>query len=114
MNRSNPFSSLSPESLAEPVQRLTAALHPYAIYLFGSHVHGVPQADSDIDLMVIVEDEPLTVEHHRLGYRCLRGMGLPVELHLCTRARFDRFANVIGSIQYDVRRKGVLIYAAEA
>lgn len=109
----NPFSLLSDAQLDELVGRLTKSLCPSAIYLFGSHAVGVPTPDSDIDLMVIVEDEPATVEHHKRGRACLQGLGLPVELHICSRERFERFAGVIGSLQHDIQRKGVLLYAAE-
>ena len=105
---------LHQDRLAEFVRRLVAALSPRTIYLFGSQLYGTPTRDSDIDIMVIVDDEPATIEHHRQGYACLRGLGLPVELHINSRSRHERFADVIGSLQHEIHRKGKLIYAAEA
>lgn len=114
MKQSDSISTLSEETINDIVRRLVSALSPRAIYLFGSHARGVPHQDSDVDVMVILEEQRATVEHHQLGYSCLRGTGMPVELHVCTSKRFERFADVIGSIEREVHRKGVLIYAAEA
>ena len=104
---------LDENRLAEIVERLVAALSPRSIYLFGSQLYGTPTRDSDIDIMVVLEEEPTTIEHHRQGYACLRGLGLPVELHITSRSRHERFAEVIGSLQHEIHRKGRLIYAAE-
>lgn len=114
MKLANPFSTVSEEKLAKVVRRLAETLRPRAIYLFGSHARGVPRPDSDVDLMVVVDDASVTIEHHRQGYACLRSMGVPAELHFSSRTRFERYADVVGSIQHEIRRKGVLLYAAEA
>jgi len=43
------------ELLSEIVQRIVAAFDPEAIILFGSRAYGEPDADSDIDLLVIAD-----------------------------------------------------------
>jgi predicted nucleotidyltransferase len=110
----NPFSTITEHDLTEVVRRLVSELSPQAIYLFGSHVTGVPDADSDVDLMVLVDDGSPTHDYHRRGYACLHGTGWPIELHVSSRARFERFADVFGSLQHEIRRKGVLLYASKA
>lgn len=113
MKLAGQFSSVTDETLAEMVGRLVVALSPRAIYLFGSQLYGVPRRDSDIDIMVIVEDDPVSIEHHKRGYEALYGSGFPVELHIASRRRFERFGDVIGSIHHEIKQKGALIYAAE-
>jgi predicted nucleotidyltransferase len=105
---------ISDDRLAEVVRRLVAAVSPRAIYLFGSHVSGLAARDSDIDVMVILEDGPPKTDDFKQGYAALHGLGLPVELHFASRARFERFAEVIGSLSHEIHRKGVLLYAAKA
>jgi len=100
--------------LDEAVDRLVKALAPRAVYLFGSFAVGLAKPDSDIDLMLILADESVTVDHHRQGYAAVRGLGLPVELHFESQDRYDRFAAVFGSLQNDVQRKGIRLYAAES
>jgi predicted nucleotidyltransferase len=101
------------DRLAGIVSRLVTALSPRAIYLFGSQLSGLAHRDSDVDIMVLMEDVMPGVELHKRGYACLRGLGLPVELHFSSRERFERFAEVVGSLSREIHRKGVLLYAAE-
>jgi predicted nucleotidyltransferase len=112
MKPANPFSTLTETSLEEIVRRLVAALSPRAVYLFGSQLYGTPHTDSDIDIMVLVEDERVSIDAYQAGYACLRGLGLPVELHLCGTTRFESWGTVVGTIQREVRHKGRLLYAA--
>ncbi len=47
-----------PDGLLEKMtSALVEELDPEAIYLFGSHAWGEPDEDSDVDLMVIVDEE---------------------------------------------------------
>ncbi len=108
----NPFSTIEDSDVTEVVRRLVAELGPQAIYLFGSQVVGVPGRDSDLDLMVIVINVATAQELNRRGYACLRGIDVPVELHFSSQTRFNRFADVFGSLQYDIKHKGVLVHAA--
>jgi predicted nucleotidyltransferase len=112
MKLASPFTTLTEEALGEIVRRLVTALSPRAIYLFGSQLYGVPHRDSDIDIMVIIDDEPVDIEHHKKGYDALRGSGLPVELHICSTKRFQTWGTVIGTLQREIQQKGKLVYAA--
>ncbi|MDQ1326809.1 MAG: uncharacterized protein QG641_89 [Candidatus Poribacteria bacterium] len=53
---------LEPDLLNEIVQRLVNALHPEKIYLFGSHAYGQPNDDSDVDLLIVVNDSDCLLE----------------------------------------------------
>lgn len=103
---------LSEEQLAEIVRRLVEALAPRGIYLFGSQLYGTPTRDSDIDIMVIVDDPTPGVELHQRGYECLRGLRLPIELHFCGSERFQTWGQVVGTLQREIQRKGRSLYAA--
>jgi len=111
MTTASPFSPLASDTLVELVDRLAAAVHPRAVYLFGSHAHGVPRSDSDVDLMLLVDDPP-DIELYQRGREAIRNMGLPIELHFCEKGRFERYATVFGTFQHDIRSKGILLYAA--
>ena len=113
MELANPFSSITASQLDDLVARLTTHFRPRAVYLFGSHALGVPHRDSDIDVMVIVEEDPPGAELYRRGSAAVRGLSLSVELHFCSQRRFERFGGVVGSLQHEIKRKGVLLYAAQ-
>lgn len=76
---------LSRSLLDEIVQRLVAVLHPVEVYLFGSYAGGNPDSDSDVDLLVVVPDTNVSCrELARRGRRSLWGIGIPVDLVVCT------------------------------
>jgi predicted nucleotidyltransferase len=99
--------------LNEMVRRIVAAFDPLAIYLYGSHAYGQPHQDSDIDLLVVVNASPLSPHQRAVAaYRALRGLLVPVEIKVATRAEFDQRAQWQSSIEKIVHEKGKVLYEA--
>jgi len=97
--------------LDETVRRIVAALRPEAVYLYGSHAYGQPHQDSDVDLFVVVTDSVLPPHTRAVAaYRALRGLRLPAEVIVATRAEFERRARWQSSIERIVLQKGRVLY----
>jgi predicted nucleotidyltransferase len=99
--------------LAWAVQRLVDVFRPERIYVFGSQARGTPGPDSDIDILVVVDDidEPM----YRLdqqGYGVLEPFRLPIELFFITQSDFERRLPAVASLPATVAREGRLLYAA--
>ncbi|MBE9075815.1 nucleotidyltransferase domain-containing protein [Romeria aff. gracilis LEGE 07310] len=92
-------------------QRLVSALKPEQIILFGSHAYGEPTEDSDVDILVIVSqsDEP-RYRRARKAHRALRGMGIPKDILVMTRAEVERQASVSNSLVSQALRQGKVLY----
>ncbi len=106
-------SHLNDEKLDQIVRRLVDALSPRRIYVFGSHAYGKPHSDSDIDLMIVIDDDvEFSVEFLKRAYACLRGSFLPFELHFRTLSGFERRSSVRTSLEHDVSAKGRILHAA--
>jgi predicted nucleotidyltransferase len=103
--------SLTLDLLDQITQRLVSTLDPEQIILFGSHAYGEPTEDSDIDLLVIISqsDEP-RYRRARRAYRALRGMGIPKDILVMTRAEVERKAAVPSSLVSQVLRQGKVLY----
>jgi uncharacterized protein len=101
-----------PECLLEEItRRLVAEFDPEAIYLFGSHAWGEPTEDSDLDILVVVAwDVSPTHQDFVRAHHSLSGLGVPVDVLVKTRARFDRFRLVRASLDYKIDREGRLLY----
>jgi len=103
-----------PEGILDQiVARLVEALHPERIYLFGSHAYGRPHPDSDLDLLVVVPDDP--TDRWELAIRgraSLRGLRVPVDVVVFHRSEMDKWAPVRCSLPHAVVRKGKLIYVS--
>ena len=102
------------DMLPEIVRRLVAEFDPEEIILFGSRAWGNPGPDSDYDLWIIVSqsDEKSNGLATR-GYRCLRGIRVPTDLIVSTRAEFDRFKTVPASLEAKVFKRGGLLYGRD-
>lgn len=99
--------------LPEIVDRLCKALNPTKIYLYGSCASGHPGPDSDLDLLVVVENSPLDFfKRSALAYQALRRIGVPIDVQVYTRNEFEPRAALPVSFERTVCRKGRVLYAA--
>ena len=97
--------------LEEIIRRLVAEFRPEQVILFGSHAWGTPNADSDIDLLVITthSDERIAQRATR-AYRCLRGLMIPADILVKTRAEVERYRHVKASLENEVLERGKVLY----
>ncbi len=102
---------IDPVLMEEAVQRLIAALHPERIYLYGSHAYGRPHKDSDVDLLIVVAESASSTHKKAVeAYRSLRGLFLPAEIKVVTRAEFERRSQWLSSIERVAKDKGQVLY----
>ncbi|OGA36991.1 MAG: hypothetical protein A3G80_13750 [Betaproteobacteria bacterium RIFCSPLOWO2_12_FULL_62_13b] len=88
---------------------------PSKIIVFGSYATGMATEGSDIDILVLVDDERDScrdaVLKGRLALRnALRGKNLPFDLLVETTRDFDRYRLVKGSIQREIDAQGMVLY----
>ncbi len=99
------------KKMEEVVRRLVAVYSPTAIFLFGSYAWGLPDQDSDLDLMVIVEksDDP-SYRRPIPGYHALHGLGIAKDIVVNTKSEFERQAAMIPTLQYKIKHEGKCLY----
>jgi uncharacterized protein len=91
--------------------RLVQEFNPEAIFLFGSHVWGVPNADSDLDLLIIVTQSELSSsKRSSIAYRCLRHIIYPLDILVRTRQEIEKFAHVSLSLEAKILAEGRCLY----
>ena len=97
--------------LEEMTKRLVVELQPEQIILFGSHAWGVPNEDSDVDLLVIVpqSDSP-PAQRAMQAYRCMRGLNIPKDILVKTRAEVERARRVHASLVSEILERGRVLY----
>lgn len=99
--------------LAEAVQRLRQEFDPRAIYLFGSHAEGRAGPDSDLDLLVVLnESAESRCQRSTRAYRALRGLGVPKDVLVYTAREFDERARLPVSLERTIQDTRRLLYAA--
>ena len=97
--------------LETATQRLVTEFQPEQIWLYGSYAWGTPNEDSDLDLMVIVRDsdEP-SVRRSQRAHRCLKGLRMPKDVVVPTRAQVDRYKHLRASLFHQVLTQGRKLY----
>ncbi len=104
---------LSDTLLDEIRNRLVEAIHPLAIYLYGSYAYGIPGENSDIDLLIVVDaPKQQTLQFMTHAYLALQGLKVPVEINVVSSESFNRRRHWKASVERDAVEKGVPLYAA--
>ncbi len=97
--------------LDEVVGRLVKEFKPEKIILFGSHAWGTPTADSDWDLMIVVNSsDAVPTRRAARAYRCLNGLRIPVEIIVSTRAEIEQYQTVRSSLANRILADGQVLY----
>ena len=97
-----------PDSL---IRSIVATYAPRRIVLFGSAARGEAGPDSDLDLLVVLDDDaPLEALSHRLRRQARLGYAGAVDIVPCREEAFRRQRDVVGSLAYAVLTEGVTVY----
>lgn len=105
---------LTADLLDQITQKLVLTMKPEQIILFGSYAYGEPTEDSDVDLLVIVaqSDEP-RYRRARQAYKVLRGIGIPKDILVMTRAEVERKTHVASSLVNQALNQGKVCMEAK-
>jgi predicted nucleotidyltransferase len=82
------------------------------IYLFGSHAYGTPDDNSDIDLMVVIDDE---LDVFKTAYKIQRGLAnrvVPLDVLVNNESAFYEAADSI-TLQAHIVKEGTLLYESQ-
>lgn len=99
---------LVPSELLGPV---IAFFNPQRVILFGSTARGEAHCDSDIDLLVVLDDDaPVEKLTATAVYQARAEYHAPVDIIPCRASKLYSRARVIGSFAYVALREGVTVY----
>jgi predicted nucleotidyltransferase len=94
------------------------AMDPYKVILFGSHAQGQPTSGSDIDLLVVTNDDFIIknyeekIKLHLRISSALRGImkQVPIDLIVYTKPTYEKFVELGSMFSKEIERKGKLLY----
>jgi predicted nucleotidyltransferase len=90
---------------------LIGFFNPRKIILFGSAARGEAGPDSDLDLVVLVDDDcPAEKLSWRALHEARRDYHRPVDIIAYRESRFHERAHIIGSLANIVSTEGVVVY----
>jgi len=86
-----------------------AARSPARVVLFGSHARGDARPDSDLDFLVIEQDDDGHFEEMIRLRGCLPPLGVPVDVLVMSEQLVERRSKVPGTMVRTALREGRLI-----
>lgn len=95
----------------ELLAALTAYFRPRRVILFGSAAQSGAGADSDLDLLVVLDDD---ASPELLSWRAIhearRSYRRPVDILVCRQSELDEGAAALGSLAHTISEDGVVVY----
>src|SRR5215813_3863898 len=104
------FAPVTEEALQAMVHRLVTGLHPHMIVLFGSYSYGTPTADSDVDLLVIMDTTARPVERYLRVSRLLRPRPFPLDLLVKTPEEIAQALAREDAFMHEITTRGRVLY----
>jgi predicted nucleotidyltransferase len=81
----------NPDLIEEIVRRVTSAVHPLRVILFGSASRGEMGPASDVDLLIVVPDGTHRRDAARKAFRALSGLGIAKDVIVVTESDVKEF-----------------------
>ncbi len=102
----------------EQLKASISELNPYLVLLFGSYAYGTPHEDSDIDLLVVTNDDfmPQSFKEKTEVYlkvsRQIRSINQEVAIDLIvhTIPMYKKFLELNSSFAREITEKGKILY----
>jgi uncharacterized protein len=102
---------ISKSKIQEAVERLADTYQPLSIYLFGSYAWGKPHEESDLDFLVVVNDDVhLNLALQIKGKQALKNMDISTDIVLNHKLFFTERAEHPSTLQHKIKQEGKLVY----
>jgi len=92
------------------VKTIVNEYKPSKIILFGSFAYGHPTENSDLDLLIIKDDDLPKIQRNRIVRSFLKDFLTPVDIIVKTTEEFENLKNVIGTVIYPANKYGKVLY----
>jgi predicted nucleotidyltransferase len=100
------------ENILRLADDVASMVSPRRIILFGSYAYGTPTADSDVDLLVLMEYSGSS-HHEATRIRRLLDVDFPMDLLVRSPSEVDKRIGWNDYFLKEIMEKGIVLYAAD-
>jgi len=94
-------------------KRLIDAYNPRMLYLFGSYAWGIPDEQSDFDLLVVIDkSDEKPYKRIKKGIDALTGLRIAKDILVYTTDEFEQLAHDSSTLCYKIKKEGIKLYEA--
>jgi len=102
----------------EQIKQKLSDLNPYLVLLFGAYAYGKPHKDSDIDILVVTNDEYMPNNYEeRINLQLTVSKQIfelakqvPIDLIVYTIPMYKKFIEQNSSFAHEITTNGVILY----
>ncbi len=102
------------DAISEAARRIAERFAPEQIILFGSRARGEATADSDADLLVVMQVLGSRREAAVAIDLVLTGIPVPTDVIVVTPKDIEKWGNTMGTLIYEAVHEGKVIYERAA
>ena len=103
--------TITPVIIQEMVDRIVRDFDPVKVILFGSQARGEGNCDSDVDLLVVLDEIDDNFEAMIAIGTALARTGVPKDILVTTTEEIERRGHIIGTPLHWALRDGRVMYA---
>ncbi|MDI6792732.1 MAG: nucleotidyltransferase domain-containing protein [bacterium] len=106
--------AVTPQKIHVAIEKIVETSRPLKIILFGSYVRGNMHLNSDLDVMVVMEDEVKSPRKESVRIRrSLKGILMPMDIIVVSESILDEVADTPGMIYREAIRNGEVAYESK-
>ena len=104
------FTPVTEEQLGQVVQHIVKAFNPERIILFGSYASGEPTPDSDVDLLIVMEDGERPARRSACVARVLLDIPFPIDILVRTPTELQHRLRIGDYFIHEILEQGQVLY----
>ncbi len=101
---------ITEQQIAEVAQRIAQTFKPEQVILFGSYAWGQPTPDSDIDLLVVMEDSDRPARRSARIARALLDIPFPMDILVRTPEEIQHRLRIGDCFIQEIIQRGQVLY----